>query len=180
MEDPADHNPFEAPRARLGTASGAAGNPAQDRGLVRHVIPVAILMLVQGSLELFVGILLVAAAGFVPMMIRGGFGDDAQTPVPVGWILTGTYAAMGGAGLASGTLHVVGGILGLRFRHRMVGIVALAFGMAGSLFTCYCGPTSIGVGIYGLLTYLNPAVKAAFALGDAGVPAADIRTRFGG
>jgi hypothetical protein len=33
--------------------------------------------------------------------------------------------------------------------------------------------------VCGLITYLNPAVVAAFRLGDAGVPAAAIRSRFG-
>jgi len=180
MADAADHNPFAAPRAGLGAAGGAAGDLVQGPGLVRHVVPVAILMLVQGALELLIGILLVAAAVLVPMMIPGAFGDHTKAPVPIGWIMAATYGAMGGGGLVSGVLHIVGGILGLRFRRRMVGIVALAVGMAGSLFTCYCSPTAIGLGIYGLVTYLNPAVIAAFALGDAGVPAADIRARFGG
>jgi len=52
-------------------------------------------------------------------------------------------------------------------------------GMA-SATTIYCFPTAVGLAIYGMITYFNPAVVAAFALGDAGVPAADIRGRFGG
>lgn len=49
-----------------------------------------------------------------------------------------------------------------------------------SVTTVSCAPTAVGLAIYGLITCFNPAVVAAFALGDAGVPAADIRTRFSG
>lgn len=60
----------------------------------------------------------------------------------------------------------------------MLGVVALAAGVAG-VFTCSCGPTAVAPGIYGLITSLNPALISAFALGDAGVPAAEIRARCG-
>jgi hypothetical protein len=34
---------------------------------------------------------------------------------------------------------------------------------------CYCAPTSIGVLVYGLIVYFNPAVVAAFELGKRGL-----------
>ena len=170
-------NPFAAPRATLGPGGGPVGDPTQ-RGLVRHVLPVAILMIVQGAVELLFAIVMLAAAVMVPMMMPDDFGAAEGPPVPLKWIMLGTYGVMGLGGLVPGVLHVVGGIFGLRYKRRMLGVVALAVGMA-SVFTCYCGPTAIALGIYGLVTYLNPSVIAAFALGDAGVPAADIRARFG-
>ena len=191
MVDPADqpswpplpsgaggHNPFAAPQARLGPGGGPVGDPAAGRGLVGHVLPVAILMIVQGALELLFGVFLLAAAVMMPMIIPDGAGD-VDMPVSFKWMMMGTYGVMGGGGLVAGVLHVVGGVFGLKFRRRTLGIVALAVGMA-SIFTCYCGPTAIGLGIYGLITYLNPAVISAFALGDAGVPVAEIRARYGG
>ena len=191
MPDPADQppwpplpqgaggdNPFAAPRARLGTGGGLPGDPAAGRGLVGHVLPVAILMIVQGALELLFGVFLLAAAVMMPMIMPDNAGT-MDMPVSFKWMMMGTYGVMGTGGLVAGVLHVVGGICGLSFRRRMLGVVALAVGMA-SIFTCYCGPTSIGLGIYGLITYFNPAVIAAFALGDAGTPVAEIRTRFGG
>ena len=170
-------NPFAAPRATLGQGVGPSGDPSH-RGLVRHVLPVAILMIVQGAIELLFAVLMLAAAVMVPMMMTDDFGNAEGQPVPIKWVMLGTYGIMGLGGLLAGVLHVVGGIFGLRFRRRKFGVVALAAGMAG-IFTCYCGPTAIALGIYGLVTYLNPSVIAAFALGDAGVPAADIRARFG-
>ena len=172
-------NPFAAPRAAPAAGAGPAGELGRDAGMIRHVMPVAILMIVQGAFELLLGVVLLAAAVMAPMMLPEGLGAGEQTPVPMAWIMAGTYGVMGGGGLVAGLMHVVGGIFGLRFRRRVLGIVALSVGMA-SLFTCYCGLTAVGLGIYGLVTYLNPAVIAAFALGDAGVPAAEIRARYGG
>lgn len=176
-------NPYAAP-----TASGAArpaphGDGATGPGLVRHVMPVAILMIVQGSLELLMTFLFVALAVAVPFMFpEGGMARELGAGPPPGVFksfMMAIYGVMGAGGLIAGVLHVTAGIFGLRFRRRMLGVVALIVGMA-SITTIYCAPTAVGLAIYGMITYFNPAVVAAFALGDAGVPAADIRGRFGG
>lgn len=173
--DQAAENPFAAPRAQVGPG-GLAGDPAPSRGLVRHVMPVAILMIIQGALETMFAILVLTAAVVLPRVLADV--DNEQAPAGVRWLMMIAYGVMGAGGLLAGILHLAGGISGLMFRRRMLGVVALAAGMA-SIFTCYCGPTAIALGIYGLITYLNPAVISAFALGDAGVPAAEIRARYG-
>lgn len=174
-------NPYAAPAA----AAGASAASAPGLGMVRHVLPVAILMLVQGGLELVISLIFLALIVAVPVMIPDLPAAPAENfggPPPPAFLkpmMMAVYGVMGAGGLLAGVMHVVAGIFGLRFRRRMLGIVALALGMA-SVTTVYCAPTAIGLAIYGLITYCNPAVVAAFALGDAGVPAAEIRGRFGG
>ena len=173
-------NPYAAP-----TAAAARGVPhgggTTGPGLVRHVMPVAILMIVQGSLELVMTVMFVALTVAVPFMFpEGGMARELGAGPPPAmfrsWMMA-IYGVMGAGGLIAGVLHVTAGIFGLRFRRRRLGVVALIVGMA-SATTIYCFPTAVGLAIYGMITYCNPTVAAAFALGDAGVPPADIRARF--
>ena len=183
---PADDegNPFAAPRSRGGVPDVSLPGPV-DSGLVRHVMPVAILMIIQGAVELLHAVVFLALTVAVPAMLPDLPADAGAAPAGaaasrtfvVGMIMA-VYGVMGAGGLIAGVLHVTAGIFGLQFRRRTFGIVALAFGMA-SITTVSCAPTAIGLAVYGLITYLNPAVVAAFRLGDAGVPAAAIRSRFG-
>lgn len=69
------------------------------------------------------------------------------------------------------------GIQNFRYRRRVLGIVSQVCGLA-SMFGCYCGPTSIMLLIYGLIVYLNPAVQAAFEMGDKGTPTDAILASF--
>jgi hypothetical protein len=175
-------NPYAAPTAVGGTAGVTTGDGTGRPGLVRHVLPVAILMIVQGALELLMALIFVAMTVAVPFMFPdGGAAAELRAGPPPGMFRTlmmAVYGVMGAGGLIAGVLHVTAGVFGLRFRRRMLGVVALTVGIA-SITTVYCAPTAIGLAIYGLITYLNPAVVAAFGLGDAGVPAADVRARFG-
>lgn len=178
-----DDNPYLAPIAS-GRPDPVAAGDATGPGLVRHVMPVAILMLVQGGLELLVSLLFLALTVAVPFMFPDG--GPAAEVAPGGPnlgamrpIMMTVYGVMGAGGLVAGLLHIAAGIFGLRFRRRTLGLVALIGGLA-SITTVYCLPTSFGLAIYGLITYFNPAVVVAFALGDAGMPAAEIRGRFGG
>jgi|LakMenEpi03Aug12_release.lakeMendotaPanAssembly.Ray.scaffolds.fasta_scaffold130046_1 hypothetical protein len=175
-------NPYAAPTAVGGTAGATTGDGTGGPGLVRHVMPVAILMIVQGSLELLMALIFLGLTFAVPFMFPdGGAAAELRAGPPPGMIRTimmAVYGVMGAGGLVGGVLHVTAGVFGLRFRRRVLGVVALTVGIA-SITTVYCAPTAIGLAIYGLITYLNPAVVAAFGLGDAGVPAADVRARFG-
>lgn len=174
-----DANPFAPPRVPAGMPDPFAA-PVHGRGLVGHVMPVAILMIIQGGLEIFMGIVYLGISLFVPAMIRElPAGQGMPPPESLQSILFIVYGLMGGGGIVAGLLHVTAGIFGLRFRRRVLGVVALIVGLA-SLSTVYCAPTTIALAIYGLITYCNSAVVAAFALGDAGMPAAGIRARFGG
>ena len=176
-------NPFAPPRstrtmpARGGVTDVTLPGPMAG-SLVGHVVPVAILMIIQGALELVMGIVWLSLVVVVPALIAdmpGGKG--VPPPATLQTMLTVVYGVMAAGGMIAGPLHVAAGISGLRYRRRKLGMVALIAGLA-SASTIYCAPTAIGLAIYGMITYCNPTVVAAFALGDAGVPPADIRARF--
>lgn len=76
-----DPNPYRSPSAPPTAAGGAggdlAGHAAAGPGLVRHVMPVAILMIIQGAVELLHAVIFIALAVAVPFMlpdIRSRFG----------------------------------------------------------------------------------------------------------
>jgi hypothetical protein len=46
----------------------------------------------------------------------------------------------------------------------MVSIIA---GLS-SMLSCYCAPTAVGLLVYGLILFLNPAVKTAFQMVEQG------------
>ena len=81
------------------------------------------------------------------------------------------------AALAAAVLHVVAGLRNWRFRGRILGIVALAAGMV-TVLTCYCLPTAMALGIYGLIVYLNGEVSDAFRMAEAGQSADQIFATF--
>lgn len=149
-------------------------------GYVAQVRVVAILNCVQGGLEIPLGLMLAAAAVFIPYAIQmeeqaGGGGGDP--PEELKWIIGGAYGIIGGALLLSGILRIYAGIQNYRFRQRTLGLVSFFLGLA-SMITCYCAPTSIGVLVYGLIVYLNPAVKAAFEMGKQGLTGDQILASF--
>jgi len=176
-------NPYQSPQEPLESldASSSAG-PFYPRepGFVRHVRVVAILMLVQGVAELLAGIGLGAFAVAMPQIILQTQKDMPQPPdMPqqMFWILTLTYGGMAAAGIVAAVLHLAAGLRNYQFRGRTFGIVALAGGMV-SAFTCYCLPTAIGFGIYGLIVYLNSSATEAFRMGDSGRSATEILAAF--
>src|SRR5262249_5688450 len=83
-------------------------------------------------------------------------------------VLGGIYVILGLATLAAGVLKIVAGVMNLKFRGRVLGFVAFGSGIA-TMFTCYCTPTALALGIYGLIVYLNRQAAQAFALGAQGM-----------
>jgi hypothetical protein len=141
--------------------------------MASHIKVVAILMLVQGALEVLMGGVF-AAMG--PVMFglmkwtsgaRGGTSSSSEF-----WsagVMSGIYLLMGLPVLAVGIFRIVAGVRNLGYKNRTMGIVALAAG-AVSVMTCYCLPTSIGLMVYGLVVYLDQQSQRAFALGEQGRP----------
>lgn len=175
-DNPFSDNPYSTP-AMTRDVDAAGPYPAvpaaAGRGMTRHVPVVAILMMVQGGLELLAGLGLVGMGVFMMFMMRmeevrgRGAGPPDMPPEAFGWIMLGMYGGMGLIALAAGGLHLWAGLRNYRFRSRTLGFVALAGGLA-TVFTCYCAPTAIALGVYGLITYLNYEVAQAFAMGEAG------------
>jgi hypothetical protein len=175
-------NPYQSPEepsTPFGSGSPMDGN--RRRGLVNHVRAVAILMLVQGGLEVFATFVFAVFAVAIPTFIRS---QEMQRPPPnpppeqVFWLMTAIYGVMATAALVVAILHITAGVRNCRFRGRVLGIVALAGGAATSLLTCYCVPTAVALAIYGLIVYLNRSVSEAFRMGEAGRPPNEILTTF--
>lgn len=152
---------------------------ANDYGWVSQVRIVAILNGVQGALEIPMGALYVGMAFFIPTVIEAGNANQQGPPPPKEMLmfLTGTYLVMGIPVLLSGILRILAAFRNFQFRSRTLGIVSLVLGVV-SMLGCYCAPTSIALLVYGLIVYLNPAVKVAFAMGDEGIPAGQILATF--
>ena len=170
-------NPYQSP-AEMADAARAT-DPSRRRGLAHHVRALAILMIVQGALELLAAVGLAVmgvcmSVVFQQMQDQPGMPVQPAIPGQLGmWMMLLVYGGMAVAALASGALHLVAGIRNYRFRGRGLGIAALVCG-ALTVFTCYCLPTAVALGVYGLIVYLNYETAEAFRLGEAGCEPAEI------
>jgi hypothetical protein len=164
-------NPYQSPQE----PSGPFARPAPDGpfrrpfGLVRHVRVVAILMIVQGALELGVAILFGVCAVVMPQMLSQAARSTPQAAPPSEMLLamTATYGSMAAATFIAALLHIIAGVRNLRFRGKVLGIVAASCGIL-TASTCYCLPTAVGLAVYALIVYLNEGVAEAFRAGESG------------
>ena len=147
--DPQGNNPFgennpfsDSPYAVPPSDPGSfpPGGRAPTRSMVSHVPVVAILMMVQGGLELLMGLGLVAMGGIFPVLMRmDEMRDGGEGPPPemVGWMMLAIYGGLGVLTLVAAGLHLFAGLRNYRFRSRTLGLVALSGGLV-TVFTCYC------------------------------------------
>lgn len=157
-----DHVPpvGSVPRSRL--------NPS----ILGQIRVVAILMIVHGTLLLFLGGGLVLLGVMFPAIMT--MQSEAMEPKPgepsteqLSWILLVVYGGLGMLVLTGAFLQISAGIFNLNLKKRMLGIVAVSVGTL-SIFTCYCAPTSLALLIYCLIIYLHDTSKQAFALREQG------------
>jgi hypothetical protein len=169
-------NPYQSPETLPGSSNSL--DPSQRQpGLVHHVRTVAILMIVQGSLELLAAAGLVVMAVLIPATL-GQMPHQAEMPnQPAIWIMPVVYGGLAAAALLASVLHLVAGFRNYRFRGRTLGIVALACGML-TIATCYCLPTAAALGVYGLIVYLNQEAAEAFRMGQSGREPSEILATF--
>ena len=150
-----------------------------DRGMISHVRVVAILSLVQASLEILAAIGLIVTAIVFLFMGPGPWTNGQQppnggpSPDMAPYFIAALYGGLGLFILAIGGTRLFAGIRLYHFRSRTLGIVSLAMGI-GTVFTCYCLPTALALAIYGLIVLLNEPVSAAFQQVAAGESASDI------
>jgi hypothetical protein len=134
-------------------------------------------MIVNGILQALMG-LVYAVMGpvmFITMSQGPAGGPPNQTMMLA--VAAGVDVLLGLLLLAAGVLNILAGSRARKFRRRVFVLVGL-FANAVVLPTIYCGPTSIGVLIYGVLVFFHGDVVRAFELGDQGVAAAEIQKRF--
>ena len=148
--------------------------PPQNTGFgwVQQIRVVAILNCVQGGLECLMGMMFAGGGVFLGIMLgmeRDNPGMQNGPPPGMEWIVGGIYGGMGVVALLAGIFRIYAGFQNFHYRKRVLGIVSFVCGLA-SISVCYCAPTGIAMIIYGLIVYLNPAVQAAFEMGEKGVP----------
>ena len=83
-------------------------------------------------------------------------------------IISAIAIGFGAFVLVIGILHIVAGIRVLKYRGRGMIMATWLLGLLASI-TIYCAPTSIGLAIWGLIVFLNPAVKTAFKMVEDGM-----------
>jgi hypothetical protein len=179
MSNPYQPSSFD-PKQFQDVAYSPVPVPSGGFGWVSQVRIVSVLNCVQGALELALGAMLVAMAVFVPyamQMQKAGGNGGPPPPAGMETILTASYGGIGAGLLISGLVRIVAGIQNFRFRGRVLGIVSFCLGLV-SMLGCYCAPTSIAVLVYGLMVYLNPAVVAAFEMGQQGMNGNSILASF--
>lgn len=149
----------------------ARGHAKLGRGLIGHVPVVAWLMIVQGIMELLLGLFALSVAILILFVPDEAFSAGDRRMITI------IYAIIAVPSLAIAALHIVAGIYSLFYRRRRLGITALAIGLA-SVLTGLCAPTGIALAIYGLIVFINDSVVAAFQMGDQGRSRAEINAAF--
>lgn len=139
------------------------------RGLIGHVRIVAILLILQGLLELMFGMLGLAFL----LLVKLGPQKEFAALHGVGYMMAGA----GAVALIAGLLRLVAGYFNLNFRCRGLGLAAMGVGLL-TLLTGYCAPTAIAIAIYGLIVYVDESVVAAFQRGARGESSAEIKRAF--
>ena len=168
------NNPYEPPPTDLPpseTQKEMTLPPPQEPGLVGHVRVIAILMMVQGALEMVMGLFLATFAILFPSLqsIMEEQGQPGVPPEGAIWFMIGLYGGIGLVHLCAGVLHAYAGYRNYAFKGRTLGIVALSSGVL-TIFGCYCLPTAVALSVYGLIVYLNGSVARAFIMGEEGFP----------
>ncbi len=159
-------------------------SPGQKKGWVGHVPVVGWLLLVHSILALAFAVGLIALGIMLPGTIAAEaennptIQDQGMSPEQLELLIQVVYGGMGVGLLVISLMGIVAAIQILRFRSYLFDICALSAGFFTVMAGCYCFPTALALGIYGLVVMLNPAVKTAFELGKAGKSAKEIKAAF--
>jgi hypothetical protein len=131
--------------------------------LPRGVRGVAIFFIVQGLLETMMGLL----CGVVGPFVASGLNVDPNLgkifdPDHLRTLALVVYILLGLLGVGCGIVKVVAGVKSLSLKGGALRFVALASCIPTALI-CYCAPSALALGIWGLIVHVRPDVKAAFA-----------------
>ncbi|QDT12447.1 hypothetical protein [Planctomycetes bacterium K23_9] len=163
--------------------------PGQTRGMTGHTTVLGVLMVVQGVFDFLAGIMVGVYAWFMPELFMQMQAEAAKRAAQNGGAAPqgmppdmGMYIAIGGGIIAAvlvliGVLLIYSGIGVTSYRRRGLAIASLLLGVL-TLMTCYCFPTSLILGVYGLIVLFNQSVTLAFHLRGEGNSATDIQRAF--
>ena len=129
-------------------------------GYIKQIPVLGILNIVQASLELMMCVMVIGIAVFMGSMQNDPQIQKIPNAPSMQWIAIG-YFIFGAVIGVFATLRLVGGIMILKKRGRILAIVASVFGLA-SVFTCYCSLTSIALCVYSLVILIQPSVIEEF------------------
>jgi hypothetical protein len=178
-------NPYQTPTfdPKQFQEQPGLGNAAANFSWVSQVRTFAILNIIQGALEIPMGLMSTGMAVLFPVMMSMEQARDpsAEAELPFEgrmlWLVSGIYLAIGMPVLTCGILRIVSGVRNFRFKGRTLSLISIIAGVS-SVLSCYCAPTALGILVYGLILHLNPAVKAAFEMGRQGRTAEQILAAF--
>ena len=176
------NNPFQAPSDQKHPGYSTA--PMTGRGYIQQIPVIASLMIVQGVLYLILALIMFGYAvlfsqieNFVDQAEAAQMQEEFQDmPGGVTFMIV-LFFLVGLPIFALAIMHFIAAFGGFKYRYRTFGIVTLIMGLGASL-TCYCAPTAIGLGVYGLIIYFNPAVSRAFELSRQGLSKQEILNQF--
>ena len=176
-------NPYAGPVGAQGYNPGPLPGGAGGT-YVRQLKPLCICMIIQGVLEILVGIGYEAMAFAMPAMLnQAGAGGGPGIPPEQQQFMEMMFLVMyGGGGLATliaGVVRIVGGVRGLSMKGYAVGITSHLLGLM-SLFSCYCLPTSMALAVWGSIVYFNFEVKQAFKLVADGHEPKEVEAKMSG
>ena len=159
-------NPYGSPTFAEPTAVSVTGEKLSPAVLVQQKI-VAVLLIIHGFLGISVGIIFAISAIFMSDTIArgGGWGPD---PVEAKTRVTITSGVMAACGFIPGVLQMVAGFMSLWLKGYTTGLIAIGSSVA-MVVACYCAPTALILFFYGLVIYLLPTTRRAFALAQQGL-----------
>ena len=171
-------NPFESPQTPIGNFSPPLPDDGSIGGWARQITIVAILLIVEGVLELLYGLYMVGMGVFMATYFENFLPPEQRNApnAPPPAFMFGIFFVWAVFIIPPAIVKIWAGISNYNFRRRTLGIVALALG-AMSCVTIYCAPTGIALMIYGLIVYLKPDSEMAFACGAQGFTGDQIRAR---
>ena len=173
-------NPYAAPTPSAPPSYGSrrpGGEPG--RGYVRQIPILGIMTIVQGALLTLMGLAGVGYGILFAVLL-----NSDRPNMPPGGHDGPPLAVFSAVGFIGGTLiltiaimQIIAGIRTLKYRGRTFTIVTWIVGLLASL-TCYCAPTSMGLAIWGLIVFMNPAVVKAFKMAESGMKQREIEDQY--
>jgi hypothetical protein len=168
-------NPYQPPPfdpKQFQDQAAYVGSSTSDYGWVSQVRVFSVLNAVQGVLEIPMGLMTSGVGALFPALIQMAEAENrnaGQPPPPTEffWLMAAFYLAIGIPVLISGVVRIIAAIRNYRFRGRTLGMVSIILGLS-TMLSCNCAPTAVGLLVYGLILFMNPAVKVAFQMVEQG------------
>ena len=154
-------NPYSSPAYTEPPIESSSEEELSHTVLIQQKM-IALLLIIHGCLGLLAGVVYAVAAVLMPEMIakNGGWGPDpeaAKTRIAI------TSATMSACALIPGILQIVAGFRNWWLKGYTLGMIAIGSSLA-MIGSCYCAPSALALFAYGLVIYLLPTTRRAFAL----------------